>query len=532
MIQNRRTFLKTGFAGIAAFATAPSIAEMATLKRGPSEKLNVAMIGIGKQGRSLLGQFLGQEKDVIVRIICDCDAARRDDGVARVNKYYAEHKGCGVTGTVCRAESDWRKVLDDKDIDAVCIATPDHWHAYITIEAMRLGKDVYCEKPLTYSIFEAESVWKAARRYGRVLQTGAMQRSSGEFYNACEIVRNGLIGKIKHVDCQFGGPSSPWREFEDINHPEKESAPNPDCDFDMWCGPAPLQAYSDKLAPRGVHDFFPDFWRSNDNYGSGGCGDWGAHHMDIMHWGIGRDGSGPVKVIKSETRPSGDAKRGHRRQNGCGFVYDDGMTAYHVGFNPFGTVFYGTDGILQVNRGKFGLWLGKTDMPDDKMREMLGLGTFDGEGLKKVAYYCQKREVKHADGTKEEIDTGTEQYGRSWEEAVKIAGRELGLKYRENKREGFDLKTKLYQSTNHVKDFVKCCRERTKACSNEDVGCYTSVLCQLCNTCYIHDTGFDWNPKAWNFANGTGNKEWLVRRQIRTKYLSKDLIAVLKSKKA
>ena len=293
---DRRQFIKTGAFSAAALA-AKGIFAAPGGRSGKNGLPTVAMIGLGLQGRGLLHQFLGQ--DVVVKTVCDCDRVRREDALRRVKEYYENRTDLGIPKDACRAERDFRKVLDDPSIDMVCIATPDHWHAYMVVEAMKRGKDVYCEKPLTYSVDEARVIVEVAKRTGRILQTGAMQRSGFEFFTACEMVRNGVIGKVEYVENQFGGPACPRRPYKDFKKWREEGADNPDCDFKMWIGPAPDVPYSDELAPRGVHNFFPGFWREDDFFGSGGCGDWGAHHMDVTQWGMNHDGTGPVKVIAS-----------------------------------------------------------------------------------------------------------------------------------------------------------------------------------------------------------------------------------------
>ncbi|MDO4366281.1 MAG: Gfo/Idh/MocA family oxidoreductase, partial [bacterium] len=279
---SRRAFVTGGLFAAAAF---PFIGH----GRNAVGKATLALIGAGKQGRNLLHAFLGQP-NLVVTAVCDCDRVRREDRARVVNDYYAANPQLGVPGTACRAVADFRAVLADPSIDMVCIATPDHWHAYMAVEAMKAGKDVYCEKPLTHTVEEAKAVMAAAAKYGRILQTGAIQRSGIEFRTACMVVRNGGIGRVSLVDVNYGGPSRPHRDFENPANAAAEGAPNPDVDFDMWCGGAPRVKYSDRLAPRGVHDFFPMFWRFDDYFGLGMCGDWGAHKLDIAQWGLGLDG--------------------------------------------------------------------------------------------------------------------------------------------------------------------------------------------------------------------------------------------------
>lgn len=477
MQTSRRSFLKA-----AAFAGAPLILPSRVWAKGAGAP-NMAFIGLGIQGRSLLGNFLNQ--DVHVVAICDVDRIRRGDGVNRVNNFYKNHPDKGSAGN-CKAYADFREVLARKDIGMVCVAAPDHWHSYITIAAIRSGKDVYCEKPLTYNIAEAKAVMKAVKGSGRILQTGAMQRSGFEFLTAAELVRNGAIGQVKYVDCNFGGPSRPHRDYENPKNAAKEGAPNPDVDFDMWCGGAPLVKYSDRLAPRGVHNFFPMFWRFDDYFGSGYCGDWGAHHLDIAQWGLGMDDGGPVKIIKSTEAPSEDPFLGGRRQSGMKMVFANGAVLIHNPFSTWGTVFYGTEGIVAVNRGKFAMWRGKGFTPDAKIRKALQDGTFDG--CEKISFYTKKED------------------GGSMGGAVHKA-RKAFLK---------DHKVKLYKTKGgHPADLVHCAQTRQRPCSNEEVGGRSAILCHLCNLSYVRDLSFDWDPVNNTFANGTGDPKWLKRESYR-----------------
>ena len=457
MTTSRRSFLKG-----AALVSAPVLFSGCTMPavvkiKGPNEKLNMAFIGLGIQGRGLLGNFLNQ--DVTVVAICDVDKTRREDGVKRVDDFYKEHPDKGTPGN-CKCYGDFREVITRKDIDLVCVATPDHWHAYITVAAMRSGKDVYCEKPLTYNIHEALAVMQAAKKYNRILQTGSMQRSSFEFLTAAELVRNGCIGKITHVDCNFGGPSRPHVD------PKEDIPLEPGQDFDMWCGGAPLVKYNDKLAPRGVHNFFPMVWRMDDLFGSGYCGDWGAHHLDIAQWGLDMDDSGPVKVIKAERSEADKAnvELGGRAQSGVVLEFANGVKLKHNPFSTFGTVFFGTDGTVSVNRGKF---------------EML-------RGTELISRFTKKEDGGSLEGS-------------------------LAKARKEFLTDGI-YKTKLYKTKGgHPADFVACARSRQRACSNEDVGGRSAILCHLCNMSYVRDAGFDWNPRKNTFANGTGSPDWLVR---------------------
>ena len=492
---NRRFFLLGSVAaGVVGGAAASDMKPLRA--RAVGEKPTVALIGMGRQMMGvLLGQFLGQ--DVLIVAVCDCDRARRENAARKINDVYKARK----LGEICRAEADWRKIVADPGIDMVCVATPDHWHATITVAALKAGKDVYCEKPLTYNIDEAKRVMAASAKYGRIVQCGAMQRSSVEFRSACEIVRNGLIGEVKECDCSFGGPSGPHRFFDKPADAAKEGAPNPDVDWDMWLGPSIYTPYSDQLSPRGPCKTYPMFWRYDDYFGSGACGDWGAHHLDIAQWGLDKDGESPVKVVASTAPHSADPKHGGRRQCGLTIVYGDGKRINHVPGGWFSTVFYGTDGIVACARNRFALWLGKGVAPDATVRKAISEGTFDG--MRKIGFWnVNPWSLKN--NPKYKIAPACD---KSMLDALNKGIKAVDLK---------NAKLKLYKTAaGHVDDFVKCFHSRQQPCSCAEVGCHSAILCQMCNTSYMYDSGFDWDPATDTFANGTGDPHWLGRQYFR-----------------
>jgi predicted dehydrogenase len=332
---SRRDFLQ----GAAAASTLPLLMPHAVFgKKAPAanERLGLGFIGVGTQNRYHLNHFLNQ-KDVQVVAVCDVDTTRRENAKKITEKKYGEaqkdgtYKGCG-------AYNDFRELLGRKDVDAVVIATPDHWHTIIALEAIKAGKDVYCEKPLTLTIHEAKALIDAVRKFDRVFQVGSQQRSSREFRTACELVRGGHIGKLKTVYVNVGGPSKPC----DLPGEKEE----PGLDWDRWLGPAPKRPYNSILSPRGVHNGFPN-WRLYREYSGGMMTDWGAHHFDIAQWGIGADDSGPVEI-----RPPEDPKA----EKGVQYLYGNGVVVIHAdkddkGKNVNGVTFVGSDGRVYVNRG-------------------------------------------------------------------------------------------------------------------------------------------------------------------------------------
>ncbi len=223
-------------------------------KAAASERLTLGFIGMGIQNSGHLGAFLGT-KETQVLAVCDCDTTRREHARKRVDEHYAKEKTKGSAPRDCKGYSDFRELLKRPDIDAVVIATPDHWHAIQIIEACKAGKDIYCEKPLTLTILEARTVIAAVQKHHRVLQTGSQQRTEfdGRFRRACEYVRSGRIGKVQTVHAGLGGPSRP------CDLPEEPMEPG--LDWNLWLGPAPRRPYNSILSPRGVHKHFPN-WRS------------------------------------------------------------------------------------------------------------------------------------------------------------------------------------------------------------------------------------------------------------------------------
>jgi predicted dehydrogenase len=325
----RRDFVK----GAAAAVALPTIVTRSALgddkKAAAGERLALGFIGVGTMNRGHLGHFLGT-KEVQVVAVCDVDTTRRESAKKTVEERYAKDQKNGKYQG-CAAYNDFRELLGRKDIDAVVIATPDHWHALAVLEACKAGKDIYCEKPLSLTIHEAKAMLDAVRKYGRVFQTGSQQRSDKEFRLACELVRSGRIGKVKTVNVNVGGPSR-WCDL-----PEEKMEPG--LDWDRWLGPAPKRGYNAVLSPRGVHKHFPA-WRDFREYSGGMMTDWGAHHFDIAQWGLDMDGSGPVEII-----PPADPKA----TKGVRYVYANGVEVVHDGGG--GVQFIGSDGEITVNRG-------------------------------------------------------------------------------------------------------------------------------------------------------------------------------------
>ena len=265
--------------------------------KGSSDQILMGAIGIGSphsRGRAIKNDALGV-KGAGARYIAVCDVDKR-------HREAAAKEIKDASGGDCEMFEDYRKLLDTKDIQAVTIATPDHWHALVAIEALRRGKDVYCEKPLTLTIAESIAVAKVAKGTERIFQTGSQQRSDARFRLACELVRNGRIGKLTRVETRIGGnPQSPKLPKTDV--PEG-------LNWDFWLGPTPAVDYVEAPNPNNKTTPFTRChyeFRWWYDYSGGKMTDWGAHHNDIAQWGLGMDESGPVAVEAEGTEPSKEA---------------------------------------------------------------------------------------------------------------------------------------------------------------------------------------------------------------------------------
>jgi predicted dehydrogenase len=317
---SRRRFLR----GAALALGAPCVvASSALAAPAPSDRIVMGFIGLGKQAQGHLGAMIGRSEVDVVGI-SEVWHARLAAAVRRANERAGKD--------ACKPYPDFRHLLDRRDVNAVLIATPDHWHALHTIRAAEAGKDIYCEKPLSLTIREARAMVDAVRRYARVFQTGSQQRSSQNFRFACEMVRSGRIGKLHTIHVNVGGPS------QDCDLPAQ---PTPEgLDWDMWLGPAPWRPYHEIICPPDTGGGWPQ-WRRYRDYSGGGMTDFGAHHFDIAQWGNGTDHTGPVEVLPPEASP---AKR-------LTYKYANGVTMYHGGGE--GSIhFIGTDGEVLVGRGQ------------------------------------------------------------------------------------------------------------------------------------------------------------------------------------
>jgi predicted dehydrogenase len=288
----RRRLLKAAIAAAAAPYVIPASALGRDGRPAPSDRIVMGCIGSGGRGQHNMRALQG---DPAVEFVAVCDVDAKTAAAAQ------RLGGRGKGG--CKAYRDFRELLDRGDLDAVDVSTPDHWHATPTIEACRRGLDVHVEKPLSLTIAEGRAMVSAARRHGRIVQTGSEARSSPSCRHACELIRNGRIGKVKEI--YVGHVGSPPRSLVLPGEPVPEGL-----NWDLWLGPAPWRPYNKA--------YHPYTWRSYDDFSGGEVTDWGAHHFDLVQWALGMDDAGPVEIFPPD-KDHGQVK----------FRYANGTMVYH-----------------------------------------------------------------------------------------------------------------------------------------------------------------------------------------------------------
>ena len=349
---NRREFLKSATKTAAGTIIFPYIIQSSILgaegSTAPNERITMGCIGTGNQGTNDMKGFL---EDRRVQVVAVCDVNRESHGywdgalggrepAKRIVEQYYTKKKDSVAYKGCATYEDFREVIARRDIDALLIALPDHWHSIPVIMGTKAGKDIYCEKPLSLTIADGRAMSDTVRRYGRVFQTGSQQRSDRNFRFACELVRNGRIGKLQTVKC--GLPGGLWDIAKIGDHKKPEPVPK-GFNYDMWLGPAPSAPY---CASRCFVNF-----RWVLDYSGGQITDWGGHHPDIAQWGMNTENTGPIEI----TNVKGEFAKDPLWNTATSFYFE---CLYKTGVkliisNQFrgGVRFEGTDGWVAVDRG-------------------------------------------------------------------------------------------------------------------------------------------------------------------------------------
>ena len=338
----------------------------------PSERVNLAVIGCGTQGFANMGVFL-QDKRVQITTVCD--------PVLSAGKYsYRSEKTCGrapakayvddfYKNKDCRMVADFREVLEDPSVDAVLIATPDHWHAIQSIRAMKAGKHVYCQKPMSLGVREGQEMVRVAKASGVTFQVGSQHRQDSSFRQAGELVASGYLGAVKSADVGLPGSNGGlWGHGRDTSRQARPGYFTKE-GWDMWLGPS--RHWEDDAFIPAIHE--PMCWRWNSRTGGGMITDWGAHWIDILQWTIGAERTGPVAVENMKTDLADDPYLDWAGNYAFDLVYADGFRAHVTNAGRCGITWHGEKGDIFVDWTKIERpdflkkWREKTDLkPGDK----------------------------------------------------------------------------------------------------------------------------------------------------------------------
>jgi len=378
----RRTFLRSGIAAAGTIAGAGEAsktvgAQASSRVLGANERIRVAAIGCGGQGNWDLSDFVKQP-DVEIVALCDVYQKSIEDTLS--------NKGLGLDATRVKTCKDFREVVERRDIDAVIVATPDHWHALTTITACQAGKDVYVEKPLSLTIDEGKRMVMAARHFNRVVQVGTQQRSAPHFAQAAEIVRAGRIGAVTRVHTWNVGNSTP----NGIGNPP-DTDPPAGLDWDLYLGPAPRVPFNKN---RFLFEF-RWFW----DYSGGMMTDWGVHLIDIVHWAMGIDAPSAVsaaggKYVIKDNRETPDTLMALFEYPGFVLTYENRILngRPHDG-RGYGIMFYGTDATLFVDRSGFEIF------PEEMNKEGMVVDRISGAKSRRI-----REERSHFDHVRNFLD--------------------------------------------------------------------------------------------------------------------------------
>lgn len=360
---SRRDYLKTSFLGATGLFMAPAIVPSTVFgKTAPSNVINVAQVGCGRIARGHDLPETMKHDDVRLVAVCDVDRIRMADGKHLIEQWYAREKGSENYVDV-QMHQDYRELIDQADIDAVVISTPDHGHFLPALEAALAGKAIYLQKPMSLTIEEGRILSDVVHRMGTVFQIGSQQRSVNpwpQFKRACELVRNGRIGQLHTV--QVGLPGDP---------PGGDPTPMPvpeNLDYDMWLGPTPYVPYTEDRVHPQTEDIRERYsrpgWLRCEQFGAGMITGWGAHHIDTAHWGMGTEYTGPIEIEGTAEFPTEGLWTVHGPFR-VEAKYENGVTMIVSGDFDNGVRFEGDEGWIFVTRGPAPVTASDPDTGDD-----------------------------------------------------------------------------------------------------------------------------------------------------------------------
>jgi predicted dehydrogenase len=465
---SRRNFLKSSLTGATGTMILPTIVPSSVFgKDAPSNKINIAQIGFGRIAKSHDLPEIFKNDIARVVAVADVDTKRFEEGKKYIEHAYNRKKEKNNYIDV-KTYQDYREMLLDEGIDAVVISTPDHWHAQPAIEAALAGKDIYLQKPTSLTITEGRQLSNVIRRTGRKLQIGSQQRSANpwpQFKRACELVRNGRIGKVHTI--YIGLPGDP-------GGPEEVEMPIPsNLNYDMWLGSTPDVYYTEKR----VHPqdgFSRPGWLRNEQFGAGMITGWGAHHYDIAHWGMGTEYTGPLEVEGNAEFPTSGLWNVHGTFN-ITSKYANGVTVHAGGDNPNGVKFVGEEGWIFVSRGA--VKVTSTD-PETNGKKLKALDASDSKILKS----------------------------------------EIGPD-----------EIHLYDSPEQHKNWLDCIVSRKEPIANAEIGHRSCSACLVSHIAMKFDRKLYWDPEKERFKNDDEANALLSRPQrspYGTNYVLKDFMGM------
>lgn len=499
---SRKNFLKVSALGAtgAAFGASPLFGQTAPKAKtaAPSDMVNIALIGCGAQGPGVARSFMGLSD---VRVIGGCDVYqfKRERFQKTVGDAYAAQ---GISNKDFKIYENFEELMLNKDIDAVIIATPDHWHSLIGVAACQAGKDIYVEKPMSFTIFEGEQLVKATRKYGRMMQTGSMQRSMPTFEQMAKIARSGVLGKISTIYAPVGDAP------HDIDYVEQPIPAG--LNWDKWLGPLSTKYFfNDELNPVGSGW---GGWRWHKGLGGGYTTDWGAHMFDCAQWAIGKDGTGPVTVIPPE----------ESKYKKLTYVYDNGIEMIQA-FDPWdgnrgnSVKIYGENGWIFASRGAYycsnPAW-SRDGQDDTKMpappppRVDPYAGMTEAERTAATAKAAADRAAAQAAAAAATAATAAAAPSQTGAPAATAGAFQAGVS-----RDGNEVNQKHYRS------FVDAIKTRIDPNTPVEVGQSSSVVCNIGNIAYDLKRSLKWNPIVNKFmGDNEANNHRIMKYAMRAPY--------------